>query len=244
MTDIDEIIKEYKKAMEEAEKSYSNGNLDDSIVMASKAIEIIKECEAIALRKRGWSKKHKGHKNPEIRDALYSEAKNDAYEILEISKDVKTRNSAIKLLMLLPDGNIKILCNAGINEVENSSLSGQEKGDLKAELKNSLGLEVKKSDPEEAMRIFNDAYESVTKSTTLAGHLKHNAGTCWLEMANVENDNLNRWSYLTYALDNLEKALQEYPADQTFHRKAVEGKIEDIKRKIEEVNNQIEEENK
>jgi len=110
---------------------------------------------------------------------------------------------------------------------------------LKGELKNSLGLEVKKSYPEEAMRIFIDAYETVSKSTTLAGHLLHNAGTCWLEMANAEKDNLKKWSYLTYALDNLEKSLKEYPEDQIDHRKTVEGKIKDTENKIKEANEKI-----
>lgn len=244
MTEIEEIIEEYKKAMEEAEKYYQSEDFDNSIVKASEAIATIRECEVIALRKRAWSNKHKGHKNPEIREECYREAKNDAYEILEISKDVETRNSAIKLLILLPDENVKILCNAGINEAENSGLSEQEKGNLKAELKNSLGLEIKKSDPEEAMRVFNDAYESVTKNTTLAGHLKHNAGTCYLEMANAENNNLDKYSYLIDALEYLQKALKEYPASQTLHRSAVERKIKDTENKIKEVNQRIEEENK
>lgn len=139
MTETEGIIEKYRKAIEEAEKYYLSENFDNAIVKASEAIAIIRECEAIALRKRAWSNKHKGHKNPEIREECYGKSKNDAYKILEISKDVETRNSAIKLLMFLPDENIKILCKAGINEVENSSSSEQKKGDLKAELKNSFG---------------------------------------------------------------------------------------------------------
>lgn len=230
---------EFKDAYQKAEKLYTDGKYEKAVPVAEEAMKIATDSLVKALRKQAWSAKHAGHKNAEIRDKMYEIAFACAKKILEISGDPEARNSAIKLLILLPGAKTKELCEMGLKELDKAYFIYQKRENLKAELKNSLGLEVRKVNPAEAICIFLNAYETVSKGTTLAGHLLHNAGTSWLIMANAEKKNLKKWSYLTYALDNLEKALKEYPVDQIGHIKAVKGKLNDIENKIKEANIKI-----
>lgn len=228
----------------EANKLYDVGAYPDAFRFANEAAEFIEKDYVLILRKRMWSAYHVGFKEEVKRAEMYEIARKDARLVLATSNDLRIRNSAIKLLIILPDEDVRRLCSVGIRELSLSNLSSQEKEDLKGELRNSLGLEVKKSYPDKAIHIFTDAYETVSKGTTLTGHFKHNAGTCWLEMANIEKDNMKKMAYLTHALDNLQQALKEYPANQLAHRKTVEEKIKDIKNKTKEINNKIEEREK
>lgn len=229
---IKKQVGDFEEAYEETEILYDNGEYKKANVPSLRAVNAAVELLVMALGKRGWTARYIGYKNPEERNAAYKTAKSCTEEILRMSKDIKARNSAIKLLILLPDQDVELLCNMGIRELDGSDLDYQEKENLKAELRNSLGIEIRKTNSVKAFHMFDEAFKTVEKGTTIAGHLKHNIATCFLILKNETVHEKKKMSYARDAIKYLEEALDNYPIDQKGHRKAVEDKIKNTRSEI------------
>ena len=229
---VEDKIKDFKKTYKETGILYDNGEYRKANAPSLEAVNVAVKLLVMALRKKGWTNRQIGYKNPEARDKAYKVALNCAQEILKMSEDVEERNSAIKLLILLPEIDIEPLCNMGIRELDGSNLDYQERDNLKAELSNSLGLEIRKTDPARAFVIFTESFKTVEKGTIIAGHLMHNAGTCLLILKN-EATHIEKYSHARSAIRYLERALENYPKDQKGHRDAVEKKITNTQKEIE-----------
>jgi len=225
---------------ESARRLYEDGKYLSAYLAASDAVSQAMKAYELTLRKRMWGARFAGLKDEKIRDEMYKIARQDALQIISMSEDVEIRNSAIKLLILLPGEDIKKWCVMGIDELQSAELVGiateEDKGDLIAELKNSLGSAIKKENPEKALKIFLDAYDLLSKKgTTLAGHLMQNAGTCQLMLADVEKDESRRLAHPEKAREYLGKALENYPRDQTAHRETTSRKLNDAIEKIKKI---------
>lgn len=238
--------KYFERLMKEADELYANGEWLKAIKPASMAKEVAKtignnEYIAEALNRRGWSTRYVGFKSkiPNEINELYKDAYRDWQGVLSKSTNLKTRISAIKGLILLPGENVNQLCDQGMLEIKNDQ---QEKENLKAELINSKAIELRKTDPLVAFNMFTQAYETVQHRTVIAGHLLQNAGTCWLMLLKDEKDLYNRKHFAQRAILCLEKALEEYPNDQTEHRKSTQNKLDNTRKDLEKFAKEYEEE--
>lgn len=231
---------DWKRPFERAEALYGEGKYLEALKPAEEAVGIIAELHALALRKAAWSARQIGLKNDSKREEMYKVAREYARLILEISHNVEMRNSAIKLLVILPDEDVKRLCSMGVSELRRApNLDDRVREDMIGELENSRGLAIQGGYPLDAERIFLGAYATVSKKTTLAGHLLNNTGGCWIKMAESEKDDPQRLFYLERAVGYFEKALEEYPEDQVGHRNALKKKMQDIKDRIQKEKGKI-----
>ncbi|MCK5490861.1 MAG: hypothetical protein KAI67_03385 [Candidatus Pacebacteria bacterium] len=229
------MTEEFTTALKEANKAYSDGNHKEALELATDAERIALEMTIQATRKKSWSARQVGYKENDesIRVKMYCIARTGAQFILDYSRDFEMRNSAIKLLMLLPGSDIESLCKIGVREVKFAELINEgEKESWIGELRNSLGIEVRKTDPRQAMDIFLSTHETVKSKTVIAGHLMQNAGTCLLMQMN-ETKYINMKHYYAHkAIQLLQKAIDEYPEDQKGHRESVKNKINNTKEEI------------
>ncbi len=241
--------KTYREALREAEELYKKAEYEKAIEQADISLELAielknEEYQATALNKRAWPERYIGFKtkDEDLRAKMYNLAKKDWQAVLEKSNDTKIRISAIKGLILLPGENVKELCNVGIQEIHNSHLETQEAENMKAELKNSREIETRKTDPKKAEEGFLKAYETVQHGTVIAGHLLQNAGTCCLMLLKDAKDSYDKYNLAQRAILLLEKALEEYPADQIEHRKSTQNKINNTKKDLEQYEKEYKEE--
>lgn len=227
---------DFKISLRHADNLYAAGKWEAAVSAASAALEAAKatgneENSADVLNRRGWSERYVGFKTDslDIRREMYENARRDWQEVLNISKNLKTRISAIKGLILLPDENIQQLCEKGLLEIKRNE---QELENLKAEMINSQAIEIRKTDPVQASNMFVRAHEKVQPQTVIAGHLMQNAGTCWLMLLKEEKGLYQRYLFAQRAISCFEQALMEYPADQTEHRKSTQTKLDNIKKDL------------
>ncbi len=239
----------FKKMLKGADELYENGEWRRSVDIANVAVDTAREIgneeySANALNRRGWGERYVGFKsdNPEERKVMYEAARKDWKVTLEKSKNLRTRISAIKGLILLPGKDVKKLCNIGIQEIQNSHLDAQEKENIKAELENSREIETRKTDPQKAEKGFLKSYETVQHGTVIAGHLLQNAGTCCLMLLKDAKDAYDKYYLARRAILLLEKALEEYPADQIEHRKSTQNKINNTKKDLAQYEKEYKEE--
>ncbi len=230
---------DFKIGMRHADNLYTAGKWEAAMNAASAALEAAnktsnEENSADALNRRGWSARYVGFKsdNPEVKKEMYENARRDWKEVLNISKNLKTRISAIKGLILLPNAKIEILYAMGMEEIKRNQ---QDLENLEAELMNSKAIEIRKTDQVRAFNMFEDAYKIVRRGTVIAGHLKQNAGTCWLMLLKEEKDLYRRELFAHRAIKNLKEALNEYPSDQTEHRKSTEKKLANAEEELKQL---------
>lgn len=227
---------EWKESYEKAEELYAAGKYPEAFNSAGKAIESVSKEFVLALRNAAWSARYIGFKDESKRSEMYEIARKYARLMLAISTDVQARNSAIKLLMLLPGENNLELCHLGIDELEKAQFFDESiKEDLLGELKNSLGIEVRKTDPKAALVIFEEAYRRVRSGTKIAGHLMQNAAICWLMLKNKTAYKSLKLQYANRAIPLLEKALKEYPLKEAEHRRSAQNKIDKTNEEIKEL---------
>ncbi|MCK4454038.1 hypothetical protein KAU51_01660 [Candidatus Parcubacteria bacterium] len=219
---------EFEELMEKRDKEYSDGNWKESIPFATAAISVAIQATALAQNGRAWGRRYVGYKtdDPQERETMYRLARQDWRAVLKTSTNIDTRISAIKGLMLLPEENIPELCELGIREIKLRIPEYQRRENIKAELLNSKGIDVRKTNPEDAERIFLNAYETVERGIVIAGHLINNAGVCHLILKNQAEDKGEKREHAEQAIKYLKMALKEYPEDQIEHRRAAQKKID------------------
>ncbi len=235
-----EKMDEFEKWMDVADKEYKNGDYVASRKMADFAIFFAKMPKnfAKAFNRRARAKRYIAFKTEDKipKEIMYMSARQDWETVINISGDidVEIKISAIKGIMLLPGEDIELLYNFGNKIIEDQASNWKEKRNLIGELGNSYGIEVRKTDPLAAKRIFLNHYALINKKTLIAGHLAHNAGTCFLMLRNEESNESEKRYYLALsAIRWLHQALEDYPVDQVTHIKTVENKIYDARDGIE-----------
>lgn len=240
---MDEKQKDFKNSMKEADDLYAAGKYEAARNAANKALEVALEIaketgndeySADALNRRAWSERYAGFKsdNSKVQEEMHESARVDWQEVLFLSKNLKTRISAIKGLILLPDAKIENLYKMGREEIRRSQ---QELENLKAELINSQALEIRKTNPLQAFHKFQEAYKIVEHGITIAGHMEQNMGVCWLMLVKDEKHSGTRKAYFERAIKHFEQALAEYPKDQIEHRKSTEKKLANAEKEIEQI---------
>lgn len=236
---------DFKISLRHADNLYAAGKWEAAVSAASAALEAAKatgneENSADVLNRRGWSERYVGFKskNPDEKNAMYEAARKDWRVVLEKSKNLKTRISAIKGLILLPDEDVNQLCDMGMLEIKNDQ---QEKENLKAELINSKAIELRKTDPAQASNMFFGAHKKVQPRTVIAGHLMQNAGTCWLMLLKEEKDFYKRKLFAQRAISCFEQALMEYSADQIEHRKSTQNKLDNTRKDLVQYQKELDE---
>lgn len=240
---MEEKQNDFKNSMREADDLYAAGEYEAARNAASRALEVALEIaketgndenSADALSRRAWSERYVGFKsdNPKVQKEMYESARIDWLEVLFLSKNLKTRISAIKGLILLPNANIESLYEMGTEEIKRNQ---QELENLEAELMNSKAIEIRKTDQVRAFNMFEDAFKIVRRGTVIAGHLKQNAGTCWLMILKNEKDPYMKELFANRAIKNLKEALAEYPADQAEHRKSTEKKLANAEEELKQL---------
>ena len=254
-TPEEKMAEKFEKYITEADKLYIEGQYEESVSAASGAMIFSqsnnKEDKARAFDRRAWSYQKIGYKTSDknLRANMYRMAREDWFEAFKLTQNFERRFSSIKGRMLVLLENVTLvkveieeetltlnkelagLYQFGEREIEKHA-SGQNAQNLKAELLNSLGIEVRKSDPETASKIFTCGYMIVEFYTTIAGHLQHNKGTCYLMLKNQTKDKAEKLKYAEIAILYLKWALEEYPEDQVAHRNAAENKIKNTEEEI------------
>ena len=224
--------KKFEVAYEKAKNLYAIGEYKEALNPSLESVDLALDILAIALRKRMWIARQVGYKDPKVRNEAYEIAMICAKQLLEISKNVEERNSAIKILILLPGMDTEGLCKMGLKELDEAHFIYQKRDNMKAEFMNSLGIEVGKTNFIKAFHIFNEAFKIVEERTTVAGHLMQNTATLFLRRKNETVHKGKKMSYSYDAIKYLGKALENYPEDQKGHREAVEKKIANTETEI------------
>ena len=229
---------EFEELMEIRDKYYKKGYYGQSIYWATRAIELARNKEemALALNARAWGERYVGYKadDPMVKDKMYALAKGDWTAVLEtMPEDIDVVISAIKGFMLLPGNDVEELYKLGAREIEKRIVDDQTKDNLKADLINSMGIIAREKDPEVAERIFLQGYEIVESGITTAGHLINNAGVCHLILKNQAEEKNEKYLHAKVALEFLTEALDHYPLDQIEHRRAAQKKIDNTLKEIE-----------
>ncbi len=231
-------MSEFEEDLQAANDLYEKGEYSKAIQACFFALEHAENDEKIAvvLDRRGWSARYVGFKSEDEgnREAAYKMAKEDWRKVLEISSDIDLKISAIKGLMLLPGEGGEKLFRMGIAIVDKHAENP------KAELRNSYGLLIREKNPVGAADLFRNAYKTVEKGTTIAGHLMQNLGTCLLIMKNDEEDPKWKMTYAIKAIRYLETAMEEYPESQIEHRRSTQEKIDNTKKEIEALTIELE----
>lgn len=227
----------FEELMKKRDEKYGNGKWKESIPFATGAMSAARDEEEVALAQNGraWGERYVGYKtdDPKERQRMYELARLDWRAVLEKSKNIDIRISAIKGLILLPEENVPELCDLGVREIKTQISEYQRREDMKAELLNSKGIDIRKTDPVAAEGIFLDAYETVEHGIVIAGHLINNAGVCHLMLKNQAEDKGDKRKHAEKAIEYLRKALIEYPEDQIEHRRAAQRKIDNTLKEIE-----------
>lgn len=236
----------FKVSMSHADSLYKAGKWEAAADAASAALEAAnatgnEEYSAEALNRRAWSRRYIGLKSndPDVIKQMYEKAQRDWREVLDISKNLEMRISAIKGLILLPAESVEEWCEIGLEQINRKR---QELTNLEVDLINSKAIEIRKTDQVRAFNMFEEAYKIVQHGTVIAGHLKQNAGTCWLMLLKGEEELYQRILFVNRAIRNLEKALAEYPADQVEHRKSTQNKLDNIRKDLVQYQKEFDEE--
>lgn len=227
---------EFEELMKKRDKEYSDGRWKESIPFATAAMGVAIQATALAQNERAWGRRYVGYKTDDLseREEMYELARQDWRAVLEKSKNIDTRISAIKGLILLPRENIVELCDIGTGEIKTQVSEEQRRENMKAELLNSKGIDVRKTDPISAERIFLNAYKTVEHGIVIAGHLINNVGVCHLILKNKPKINKGeKREHAEKAIKYLRMALKEYPEDQIEHRRAAQKKIDNTLKEIE-----------
>jgi len=224
-------MSEFEEDLQVANSLYEDGKYSRAVKACSLALKYAQDNEQIAvtLKRRGWAARYDGFKSKDeaYRKAAYKMARKDWRKVLEMSSDIDLKISAIKGLMLLPEEDSEELYQIGIVAIDEHAKN------LKAELGNSYGLMIREEDPRRATFIFLNAYETVEKGTTIAGHLMQNAGTCYLMLKGQEEIVFQKRHYSIEAIKYLEIAMEEYPENQIEHRRSAQGKIDRTREEME-----------
>lgn len=226
----------------------AGGHFDQSATCAEIAAESSNVLKIAALRLLLWSRRYEGleaKNNPELQAAKYAEAVARAYELMEFSKHDKNkyiteRTSARNALVLIPGQPIEKLCEEGLQELENCTLTGNDKGNLQGGLYNSWGAALRLPDTTKAEELLLKGLEVTESFTTTKGNLYNNLSDCYKNYGkDTSLARKKRMEYFLMAKNCLESALKHYPKNEGKHIEGANKKIKNLEKEMEKFNEEV-----